>query len=133
MKTLRYLLIVIAMAGFLSAHAQGLAQQPQAQMQSTSGMVYSGSTLPQAAATGTMVTGTTPGTYTPAKISRPRRIDANGNGIDDDLETEDDEWGETDDPWATPLGDAMWPLMALACAYALARAFIKKRVRARRR
>ena len=41
MKTLRYLLIVIAMAGFLSVQAQGLAQQPQAQMQSTSGMVYS--------------------------------------------------------------------------------------------
>ena len=119
MKTVRYLLIVIAMAGFLSVQAQGLAQQPQAQMRSTSGMVYSGSTLPQAAATGTMVTGTTPGTYTPAKISsRPRRT------IDDD----DDDItppGDNTDPDATPLGDAMWPMMALACAYALARAFLK--------
>ena len=126
MKTVRYLLIVIAMAGFLSVHAQGLAQQPQAQMRSTSGMVYSGSTLPQAAATGTMVTGTTPGTYTPAKISsRPRRI-----GEDEGTEDEDD----PDNPGEpSPLGDVMWPMMALACAYALARAFLKKRVRARRR
>ena len=119
MKTLRYLLIVIAMAGFLSAHAQGLAQQPQAQMRSTSVMQGAGSTLPQAAVTGAMVTGTTPGTYTPAKISRPRRVN------DDD--SPGTEPGQEE---STPLGDAAWPLMALACAYALARAFLKKRVRA---
>lgn len=125
MKTVKYLLIVIAMAGFLSVHAQGLAQQPQAQMQSTSGMVYSGSTLPQAAATGTMVTGTTPGTYTPAKISsRPRRA------ADDDDDTPP---SDPPGPYEDPLGDVMWPMMALACAYALARAFLKYRVRARRR
>ena len=114
MKTLRYLLIVIAMAGFLSAHAQGLAQQPQAQMRSTSVMQGAGSTLPQAAVTGTMVTGTTPGTYTPARISRPRRV------------SDDDSPGtEPGQEESTPLGDAMWPMMALACAYALARAFLK--------
>ena len=118
MKTLRYLLIVIAMAGFLSVHAQGLAQQPQAQMQSTSGMVYSGSTLPQAAATGTMVTGTTPGTYTPTKITSGPRKGLGGGG-------ESGEPGDRPEPYEDPLGDAMWPMMALACAYALARAFLK--------
>ena len=120
MKTLRYLLIVIAMAGFLSAHAQGLAQQPQAQMQSTSVMQGAGSTLPQAAATGTMVTGTTPGTYTPANApTGPRRAKMG----DDDWE--DDNPHDDDDPWDTPLGDVLWPMMVLACAYALARAFLK--------
>ena len=117
MKTLRYLLIVIAMAGFLSAHAQGLAQQPQAQMRSTSGMVYSGSTLPQAAVTGTMVTGTTPGTYTPAKISRPRRV------------SDDDSPGtEPGQEESTPLGDVLWPLTLLAAAYALLRVYRRRRV-----
>ena len=53
MKTLRYLLIVVAMVSVLGVYAQGLAQEPQAQMTSTSGLVYSGSNLPQAAATGT--------------------------------------------------------------------------------
>lgn len=123
MKTVRYLLIVIAMAGFLSVHAQGLAQQPQAQMQSTSGMVYSGSTLPQAAATGTMVTGTTPGTYTPANTPSGRRKVGSGGGSS--------EGGPDDreDPYEDPLGDVLWPMMALACAYLIVRV-ARRRLRA---
>lgn len=117
-KTLRYLLIVIAMAGFLNVQAQGLAQQPQAQMQSTSVMQGAGSTLPQAAVTGTMVTGTTPGTYTPARISRPRRV------------SDDDSPGtEPGQEESTPLGDAMWPLILIACAYLILRV-ARKRTRA---
>ena len=132
--TLRYLLIVIGLVSVLSVCAQSTAQLPQAQMQSTSGMVYSGSNLPQAAVTGAYVTGSTPGSYSPAYIKgggKPRKADLNGNGIDDDEEVDDDDWGETGDPYWTPIGDAMIPLALLACAYVLARAFRKKRVRGR--
>ena len=110
MKTLRYLLIVIAMAGFLSVHAQGLAQQPQAQMQSTSVMQGAGSALPQAAVTGVHTTAdqTPRSARTP---SGPRK----------------ERPGDWTDPYPdpVPLGDAMIPLALCACAYALARAFLK--------
>ena len=68
MKALKYLLIVamISMASVMSAAnaaAQNLATRPDIQMQSTSVMQGSGSALPQAASTGTYVTGSTPGSY----------------------------------------------------------------------
>ena len=124
MKALRYLLIVamISIASVLSAAnavAQNLATRPEMQMQSTSVMQGSGSALPQAAAEGTYVTGTTIGTYSPANASGPKRAKKG----DDDWE--DDDWGDTGDPWATPLGDALWPLALLACMYALVRVFLK--------
>ena len=121
MKTLRYLLIVIAMVSFLGVNAQGLAQRPEIKMQSTSGLVGSGSTLPSAAVQGTYVTGSIPGTYTPANAaSGPSRAKKGDN------DWEDDEWGDTGDPWATPLGDAGWPLALLALAYVCVRAFLKR-------
>ena len=111
MKALRYLLIVMGLMSVLSISAQALAQEPQAQMQSTSIMAGSGSQLPSAAVQGTYVTGTTIGTYSPANASGPHRAKKEDN------DWEDDEWGDTGDPWATPIGDVMWPLMLLACAY----------------
>ena len=71
MKALKYLLIVaiISWTSVLSATnvaAQSLAQKPESQMKSTSGMVYSGSTLPSAAADGAVLTGSKLGTYSPA-------------------------------------------------------------------
>ena len=111
MKALRYLLIVMGLMSILSISAQALAQQPQAQMQSTSIMAGSGSQLPSAAVQGTYVTGATIGTYSPANASGPHRAKKEDN------DWEDDEWGDTGDPWATPIGDVMWPLMLLACAY----------------
>lgn len=121
MKTLRYLLMVVAMVSVLSVKAQSTAQLPQVQMQSTSVMVGSGSTLPQAAATGTYVTGSTVGSYSPAKIhpGQPRRA-----GEDDGFEDETPD--EQDEPF--PIGDAVWPLALLACAYLIIRV-----VRARKR
>ncbi len=111
MKALRYLLMVVAMVSVLGVYAQGLATKPEAQMRSTSGMVYSGSTLPQAAATGIYVTGTTVGTYSPAKI-HPGNIRRAG----EDEGTEDEE--DPDNPGEPfPIGDAVWPLMCLALAY----------------
>ena len=113
------------MASFLSVQAQETAQMPQAQMRSTSGMVYSGSTLPQAAATGAMVTGTTPGTYSPASTAGggPKHVKKGwGSG------GESGEPGDRPEPYEDPLGDAMIPLALCACAYLIMRV-----VRARRR
>ena len=116
MKAWRYLLMVIALLSVMSASAHMFdkqwGQKPVMEMRSTSAMAYSGSTLPQAAATGIYVTGSTVGAYSPARLpNRPVRRDPG----DDDWE--DDEWGETGDPWATPLGDAAWPMMLMALAY----------------
>lgn len=116
MKALRYLLMVVAMVSFLSVRAQGLAQQPNTEMHSTSVMAGAGSTLPQAAVTG--VTTTENQASSPKHPGHIRR----GNG-----DWEDDEWGDTEDPWATPLGDATWPLMLLAFVYIGVRMFRKLR------
>ena len=125
MKALRYLLIVamVSVASLVFATAQSLAQKPKVEMKSTSGMVYSGSNLPQAAAKGTVLTGWAPGTYTPADeetSSGPRKIGGGNSGGGSGPEN-------PDDPWATPLGDAAIPLMLLALVYMCARAFLKKR------
>ena len=86
-------------------------QKPVIEMRSTSAMAYSGSTLPQAAATGVILatvadveTSTRP--YHPGHIRR---------GIDDDDKEEKPEgWV---DPYKDPLGDVLWPLMLMALAY----------------
>ncbi len=112
-NTLKYLLIVMGLVSVLSLSAQSTAHLPQTQMQSTSVMVGSGSNLPQAAATGAYITGETPGTYSPARIKgggRPRK--GLGDG-DDDVTVPEDNL----DPDFSPIGDAVWPLLALACAY----------------
>ena len=120
--TLRYLLIVMSLVSVLSVSAQGLAQQPQTQMRSTSVMVGSGSALPQAAVTGTYMTGATPASYTTAGPDKHLRRDVGGG---------EDDWGDEGEPTdpgePNPLGDAAWPLMLLALAYVCARAFRKKR------
>ena len=121
MKTLRYLLMVVAMVSVLSVKAQSTTQLPQVQMQSTSVMVSSGSTLPQAATTGAVLTGETPGTYSAAGHHGHIR-----RGIDDD--DENDKPSGWEDPYKDPIGDAVWPLMLLACAYLIIRV-----VRARKR
>lgn len=114
--TLRYLLMVVAMVSFLSANAQGLAQQPNAEMHSTSAMVGTGSTLPQAAVTGV--------TTTENQASSPKHPGHIRRG---DGDWEDDDWGDTEDPWATPLGDAALPLALFALAYVGVRVLHKKR------
>ena len=125
MKALRYLLMVVAMVSVLSVRAQSTAQLPEAQMQSTSVMIGSGSALPQAAATGAYVTGTTVGTYSPAKIHPGHvRRDVGGGGSTEDEDEDPDNPGEPN-----PIGDAVWPLLALACAYLIIRVW-RKRTRA---
>ncbi|MBO7457645.1 MAG: hypothetical protein J6T80_00110 [Paludibacteraceae bacterium] len=109
MKTLRYLLIVVALLSILSVSAQGLAQQPEATMHSTSTMVGSGSTLPSAAVTGVSTT------YSPAKTPNgPRRA---ASDEDEGDTPPPDPHGPNEDP----LGDVLWPLMLCACAYLIVR------------
>ena len=109
MKALRYLLMVVAMVSVLSVKAQGTTQLPEVQMQSTSVMMSSGSSLPQAAVTGVVTTNETPAR---ANIGQPRR----------------ERPGDWTDPYKDPIGDAVWPLLALAAAYALLRVYRRKRV-----
>ena len=129
MKALRYLLIVImvSVASMVFATAQSLAQRPEAQMKSTSGMVYSGSTLPSAATDGAVLTGSKPGTYSPANASTGGMRKAKRAGEDDGFEDEGDEPGAGNPGEPAPLGDAALPLALLALAYMCARAFLKKR------
>ena len=104
--TLRYLLMVVAMVSVLGVYAQGLAQQPEVQMQSTSTMVGTGSNLPQAATTGVVITtddgsnGSVSGRQGHIRKSRP---------------------GDNKDPYEDPIGDAALPLALLACAYLIVR------------
>ncbi|MBQ7382638.1 MAG: hypothetical protein IJV61_06435 [Paludibacteraceae bacterium] len=122
MKTLRYLLMVVAMVSVLSVSAKGTTQLPEAQMKSTSVMVGSGSSLPQAATTGAVLTGETPGTYSSVyHPGGPRRITINPGD-----EPGPDE-GDNSEPWQDPIGDAVWPLALLACAYLMIRVYRRKR------
>ena len=116
--TLRYLLMVVAMVSVLGVYAQGTAKLPESKMQSTSGMVYSGSSLPQAAATGVVITtddetnSSTAGRQGHIRKGRP---------------------GDWTDPYKDPIGDVFWPLALLACVYALMRVIlIRKRAGERR-
>ena len=125
MKTLRYLLIVmmVSVASMMFATAQSLAQKPEAQMTSTSGMVYSGSTLPQAAAEGAVLTGSKIGTYSSAETTSsngPRKAKQGWGG--------EGEPGDRPEPYEDPLGDAALPLMLLVGAYAIYR--VRRRIRA---
>ena len=89
---------------------QQQAQMPEATMSSTgSVMMETGSTLPQAAVTGTSTTYDNGG-----RLGKIRRV-----GEDDGFENEDD----PDNPANPfPIGDGLWALMVLACAYLIVRA-----------
>ena len=102
MKALRYLLMVVAMVSVLSVKAQSTAQLPEVQMQSTSVMMSSGSSLPQAAVTGVVTTDEAPAR---ANIGQPRR----------------ERPGDWDDPYKDPIGDALWPLILAAAVYGVYR------------
>lgn len=116
MKTLRpfILVLLLSVASLVFTTAQGLAQQPEVQMQSTSVLQGSGSMLPQAAMTGVVTTSEQ--AYTPK--GRIRKV-----GESDGFEDEEgpDKPGE---PF--PIGDAGWPLMLLAIGYAIY-SFARKR------
>lgn len=100
MRTFKCLLIATAMVSVLAVSAQGIAQQPEVQMQSTSIMIGSGSTLPSAATEGVFTTNTTE--QNPAQMPNgPRRARP----------------GDWTDPYKDPIGDAVWLLILAAAVY----------------
>ncbi len=115
MRRLRYILVVAALLSVMSASAHMFDEQwgkmPVAEMHSTSAMAYSGSRLPQAAATGV----TLASVQDVESSTRPYRPGHIRRVIDGDDENEKPEgWV---DPFKDPLGDVLWPLMCLALAY----------------
>lgn len=129
MKALRYLLIVLGMMSVVAMNAQkyGKPYRPQYTqrqtvtyttpmqvqqmgMHSTSVLSGSGSTLPQAAVTGTYTADEMYSSYSPARLGGPRRVDSNDDGFEDEEDPD-----LPDVPF--PLGDAVLPLMALAIVY----------------
>lgn len=122
MKTLRYLLMSLAIVSVLSISAQEPAQdwgkEPEPRMHSTSAMAGSGSTLPFAA-----VDGVTTTCVSPAKApAGPRRIGGGNSGGGDGPTT-------PEDVWSTPLGDAMLLLALLAITYGAGCMVYKRRKR----
>ena len=116
MKALRYLLIIMSLVSVLNVSAQMPNQsewgkQPVVQMRSTSAMAYSGSTLPQAAATGVTLA-TVADVETSTRPYHPGRIRRAADDEDDDTPPTDPH-GPNEDP----LGDVLWPLMLMALAY----------------
>ncbi len=118
--TLRYLLMVVTMVSVLGVYAQSTAQLPEPMMQSTSTMVTTGTTLPFAAAEGTYVTGSTPGTYSPAG-GHPGHIRKGASEEDGGDTPPSDPQG----PNENPIGDGLWVLILAAAVYGVYR---RKRV-----
>lgn len=102
------------------------ATAPQVTFQSTGTMqMGTGAVVSPLNANGTVNVGAYGiGSYSP---SRPRRIDANEDGYDDDTgQPVNPVVDEDDDEGNTPLGDALIPLLLMAAGYAFCRARRKK-------
>ena len=111
MKTMKYMLMALSLAGVLSINAQSLANQPSSEFQSTSSMVGSGSSYasnPSLNADGTAAYNSP--SYAPQRaISGPNRIAP-----------------VTPEGDPTPVGDALIPLLLLALFYGLHKMITKK-------
>jgi len=113
MKALRYILIVLSLAGAVSIGAQHLARKPEFQMRSTSIMLGTGATtVPLAAATsGSRASAGV--VKDPIRGGSALRTEGNPFG--------DQTIGNSDisDPIqpGSPIGDAAWPLMLCALMY----------------
>ena len=83
-----------------------LTHQPTTQMQSTSVMPSTGSSLPISAVSGVS---TTEGNNS-CGMTGPRRIGGGNSGGGDGPE-------DNEDPWKTPLTDALLPFLLLAAGY----------------
>lgn len=97
---------------------------PSVGFQSTSALPASGSAYMATPMIGDNGAAEAPSYAAPGRIGHIRKVDANNNGIDDDAEV-DEETGNAGTPGQTvdpkdqlPLGDVVWPLMLLLCAYA---------------
>lgn len=111
--------------GRMQPAAQLQTTVPSVNFQSTSTLTGSGSAL---SATPMLNADGTANTPAPT-MSRPRRIDANGDGFDDEtgLPVENIDNPNPSGQDNTPLGDAVLPLLLLALAYLSTRVPLKSR------
>ena len=114
--TLSYLLITFAVimvvnAQTAQAKAQTFAKEPTTDFQSTSTMVGSGTTLPQAIKEGTYTTYDESGMST-LRSNKPgiRKDDANGDGFEDEEDPD-----KPSEPF--PIGDGVGALLLAAAVY----------------
>ena len=102
---------------------------PSMDFHSTSVLPASGSAYTATPMIGENGAAATPSYAAPGRIGHIRKLDANGNGIEDDEEGGEEPGnagtpGQTVDPKdQLPLGDAVWPLMLMALAYLGVRVF----------
>lgn len=114
MKVLRYLLIaMVVVLASVTAQAQFTQNaNTDYQFRSTSAMASSGSTLPNAAVTGTTTAGDCPTAYV---VGRPVRRDV-GGGSDETDPNDDVDPEDPEEPY--PLGDGLWAMLVLTAGYA---------------
>ena len=118
-KTLRYLLIAVAAMAVMSVSAQSLAELPRADFHSTSSMVTSGSTLPQAAASGVQMSYDFTGGTRANKPTIKTWGEEGGSGTG--------EPGDWHEPYEDPIGEGMWALLFCAAVFSGVIAFRRKR------
>ena len=109
MKAMKQLLIVIGLISVLTISAQTITEYPVAQMHSTSTMVGSGSTLPNAASSGFISADDNLNSSSNNTPRGPRRAAEEG----------DTPPADPNGPNETPLGDAVIPLLLLAVGYSI--------------
>ena len=109
MKAIKQLLIAIGLISVLTISAQTITEYPAPQMHSTSTMVGSGSTLPNAASSGFISADDNLNSSSFNTPSGPRRAKEEG----------DDTPPDPNGPNENPLGDAILPMMLLAVVYGI--------------
>ena len=121
MKAFRYILIVAMTLLTLSANAQYRTAQPQAMFRSTSSsLVRSGSSLPQAAQTGVVFAGSSLAASSPAHIPGRRSVGEGGGWADEDgTEGEQDTTSPELPSEPYPVGDGTWALLLCAALFTL--------------
>jgi hypothetical protein len=107
MKAIKQLLIAIGLISVLTISAQTITEYPAPQMHSTSTMVGSGSTLPNAASSGFISADDNLNSSNINTPRGPRRAKEEG----------DEPPTNPNGPMENPLGDAILPLLLLAAGY----------------
>lgn len=114
MKAMKQILIVIGLMSILTLNAQPKTEYPVAQMHSTSAMVGSGSTLPNAASSGFISADDNLNGSSNNTPRGPRRA-----ASDEDEDEGDTPPPDPNGPMENPLTDAVPCLLLLAAAYCL--------------
>lgn len=109
MKAMKQILIVIGLISALTLNAQTITDYPVVQMHSTSAMIGSGSTLPNAASSGFISADDNLNSSSNNTPRGPRRAAEEG----------DTPPADPPGPNENPVGDAVLPLLLLALGYAL--------------